>query len=149
MGDGGKRRRRRRRRRRREARTLLSSNYSTHHRCVPLLFACFRNGGAHVRIFQRHHHRVLHNPDCLARRSVRCHLLSHGAHEEALAQVRISSTWTAHPRFSPPRAVPRARVIAARLDKEQRKKRENKKARQGIQWEMPPEGGCRRSAGSV
>lgn len=48
----------------------------------------FRNGGAYVRIFQWHDHRVLHNLDSVACRSIRCHLLPYSSDKEALVKVR-------------------------------------------------------------
>lgn len=47
----------------------------------------FRNGGAHVRVLQRHDHCVLHNLDSVGGRSIRRYLLSHASHEAALAKV--------------------------------------------------------------
>lgn len=55
-------------------------------------FFFFRNGSHNVRIFQRHNHGILHNPDCVVRRSVRRDLLSHVDHEAPLVEVSLVSS---------------------------------------------------------
>ena len=48
-----------------------------------------RHGGHHVRVLRGHFDRLLHHLDRVDRRPVRCDLLPHGHHEEALAQVLL------------------------------------------------------------
>jgi hypothetical protein len=51
------------------------------------MFVSLRNGGDHVRVFQRHDDSLLRNSDRVGGRPVRCYLLSHARHQKILAQV--------------------------------------------------------------